>query len=346
MFNSTPVDVVYLWVNGSDAAWRAKRQRAAERLNAESEAALAPFSNVEGRFRDNDELRYSLRALERFFPNHGHIFVVTDSQTPEWLAQTENLTVIDHRELIPSNCLPTFDSGNIESYIHRIPGLSEHYFYLNDDVFFGAPVDLNDWFWDGGVYVTWSNDPEIEGEALSADSTSLENGSRLSNTWLTAKAEAQACVAKQYGRQLDTLYRHTFRIFAHGPRPMLKSVLFELEEEAGDLFELVRSTVFRHWDRPAIVSDFVLRWMLAHGLARIKNYSHSYVSTGMDNHQQELKQLCSSFGELEFFCINDTTDNAHYDDPRLKRTREILEVLLAKPSNFEAASARSHLLID
>ena len=35
--------------------------------------AMAVYGNVEGRFRDNDELRYSLRALERYFPDHGHV---------------------------------------------------------------------------------------------------------------------------------------------------------------------------------------------------------------------------------------------------------------------------------
>ncbi len=339
MINSSPVDVVYLWVDGNDATWRAKRQRAARRLNADSEAALAPFSNVEGRFRDNDELRYSLRALERFFPEHGHIYVVTDGQTPEWLVQTDKLTVIDHRALIPSECLPTFDSGNIESYIHHIPGLSERYFYLNDDVFFGAPVNVHDWFWEDGVYVTWSDDPVVTHEALRPDSTSLENGSRLSNSWLTAKAEFQACVGYPCARQLDAQYQHTFRIFAHAPRPMLKSVLFELEQEAADLFERVRSTVFRHWDTPTIVSDFVLRWMLAHGIARVKEYAHSYVSTGMDSHQQELARVYARFGTLEFFCINDTTDDAQMDDPRLIHTREMLQRLLSTPSHFEASFA-------
>ena len=53
------------------------------------------------------------------------------------------LPVREALELIPAQALPTFDSGNIESYIHRIPGLSERYFYLNDDVFFGAPVTLD-----------------------------------------------------------------------------------------------------------------------------------------------------------------------------------------------------------
>ena len=134
------VDIVYLWVDGSDPDWRRKRQSARQSLDARQGRAMALYGNVEGRFRDNDELRCSLRALERFFPQHGHVYIITDGQTPPWLAAHPQLTIVDHRELIPACALPTFDSCHIESYIHRIPQLSERYFYFNDDVFFGAPV--------------------------------------------------------------------------------------------------------------------------------------------------------------------------------------------------------------
>ena len=82
MNNMAPVDIVYLWVDGSDAAWRSKRQQARHALNAEQRQQVPVYGDVEGRFRDNDELRYSLRALERFFPQHGHIYIVTDGQVP------------------------------------------------------------------------------------------------------------------------------------------------------------------------------------------------------------------------------------------------------------------------
>ena len=94
------VDIVYLWVNGSDLAWRRKRQQAVANLSAADREDMALYSNVEGRFRDNDELRFNLRALEKFFPNHGHIFLVTDGQTPDWLKKSAGITVVDHRDLI------------------------------------------------------------------------------------------------------------------------------------------------------------------------------------------------------------------------------------------------------
>ena len=332
---SSGIDIVYLWVDGNDSGWRAKRHKALQKLSEGATGDMAPFGNVEGRFRDNDELRYSLRALERFFPDHGHVYLVTDGQAPDWLRPGAHLTLIDHRDLIPEAALPTFDSGNIESYIHRIPGLSERYFYFNDDVFFGAPVNVNDWFWPGGVYVAWSDDPEVTDEALRTDATSLDNACRLSSQWLGAKAAAPAGLDECLGRQIDPLYTNTFRTFAHSPRPLLKSLLLELEREAPELFASVRSTVFRSWDKPTIVSDFVLRWALAHGVAKIQDYRHRYVSSGVNDQGAALDALASEFGALDFFCINDTTDDAHPDDPRLRNAQDCLQSMLSKPSGFE-----------
>ena len=330
-------DIVYLWVDGNDSRWRIKRSCAAQLLSPDAQTAMARYGNVEGRFRDNDELRYSLRALQTYFPDHGHVFIVTDRQTPGWLRATPGLTIVDHRELIPAQCLPTFDSGNIESYIHRIPNLSERYFYLNDDVFFGGPVRVSDWFWTGGVYVAWSDDAAVTDEPLRPDATSLENGCRLSNQWLEKNSVHQNPGA-QWALQVAPHYRHTFRTFAHAPRPMLRSLLYELEARAPDMFSRVRSTVFRTWDKPTIVSDFVLRWALAHGVARVRDYSHLYVSTGDADKNEQLDRLAASNGSLDFFCINDTTDDAHLFDPRLMKVRQTLQSIFATPSLFEIST--------
>jgi hypothetical protein len=196
-------------------------------------------------------------------------------------------------------------------------------------------VKVDDWFWPGGVYVAWSDEPEVTDEALRTDATSLDNACRLSSQWLSAKADTHGGSDGRAGRKIDPDYAHTFRTFAHSPRPMLKSLLLELEHEAPELFESVRSTVFRSWDKPTIVSDFVLRWALAHGVAQVRDYRHRYVSTGADDQGAALDALASEFGALDFFCINDTTDDAHPDDPRLKNAQDCLQSMLSKPSGFE-----------
>ena len=338
MTSQAPIDIVYLWVDGNDLTWRAKREAALQKLPHDSSAAMARYSNVEGRFRDNHELRYSLRALEKFFPDHGHVYIVTDAQAPDWLRASDRLTLVDHRDLMPEASLPTFDSGHIESWIHHIPGLSERYFYFNDDVFFGAPVQLRDWFTDAGFHVTWSDDPVVSDEAMRMDATSLENACRMSIQWLTDKARSGTPAL----REQDPLYQSTFRTFAHSPRPMLKSILLELEDTAPELFAAVRSTVFRSWDKPTIVSDFVLRWALAHGVASIRPYRHRYVSTGEGDQNAQLQALAAEFGALEFFCINDTTDDAQSNDPRLQNVLGVLQSILPMPSGFENLATEAH----
>ena len=335
-----PIDVVYLWVDGNDAIWRAKREAALAQLPQDTGAAMARYSNVEGRFRDNHELRYSLRALEKFFPQHGHVYIVTAAQAPDWLRPSDRLTLVDHRDLMPEASLPTFDSGHIESWIHHIPGLSERYFYFNDDVFLGAPLNSNDWFTSDGFYVTWSDEPEVTDEAMRTDATSLENACRLSIEWLTAQARLALAgqAAAPLSRTQDPLYQSTFRTFAHSPRPMRRSILLELETTAPELFAGVRSTVFRSWDKPTIVSDFVLRWALAHGLAQLRTYRHGHVSTGDADQEAQLQALAAEFGALDFFCINDTTDDAQHDDPRLLNVQTVLQAVLPHASAFEQAA--------
>lgn len=320
MLTTEKIDIVYLWVDGNDPVWRQKRQTSLDLLTIENRSHIAKYGNVEGRFRDNDELRYSLRALERYFPDCGHVYIVTDAQTPTWLKTSTQITVIDHKDLIPADKLPTFDSANIESYIHHIPNLSERYFYLNDDVFFGSPVDLNHWFHDDGIYVGWSDDALVLGEALQPEATALENACRLSIQWLKKHGKIQA---------------HTKRTFAHSPRPMLKSVLLMLETEAADLFESVRSTVFRAWDKPTIVSDFVLRWALENGKAELRDFSHIYLSTGDVQNAAQLNHFVAAEGLLDFFCINDTTDDANDLDPRLLLVTQALQKMFPTASRYD-----------
>jgi Stealth protein CR2, conserved region 2/Stealth protein CR1, conserved region 1/Stealth protein CR4, conserved region 4 len=324
------IDIVYLWVDGADVGWRAKRQLARDRQSGRD---LAVFANVEGRFRDNQELRYSLRSLEQFFPDHGHIFIVTDAQTPSWLVPSDGLTIVDHRDLIPEENLPTFDSGNIESYIHKIPGLSERYFYLNDDIFFGAPVDQNDWFTDDGVFLAWSKGQGVDGLSLDASSTALHNACRCSLAWM----QHDNFAAGDW---------QTMRTFAHSPRPMLRSVVQALELAHPERFDSVRHTVFRRWDAPPIVSDYLLRICLANGVGKTRSYTQAYVSTGAPDVARELSRIAKCFGSLDFFCINDTTDDASAEDARLNKASELLARVLPNPSRFERIGKRDNVGVD
>lgn len=139
--DSMPVDIVYLWVNGNDPEWRKKR--ALFTKDHYSDEGM----NNDARYADNSELKYALRSLDKFAPWIRKVFLVTDNQIPDWLeVSNPKIKIIDHKEIISEEFLPTFNSVVIEHNLYKIPGLSEHFLYSNDDMFFGKPVNKNDFF--------------------------------------------------------------------------------------------------------------------------------------------------------------------------------------------------------
>eukprot|EP00795_Rhopilema_esculentum_P003109 gene3108-1404_t len=112
------------------------------------------------RFADNEELKYSLRSIEKYAPWIRKIFIVTNGQIPSWLnLDHPRVKLVTHQELFLNKThLPTFSSPAIETHIHRIPGLSKQFIYMNDDVFFGDYVWPDDFYTHSKgqkVYLTW-----------------------------------------------------------------------------------------------------------------------------------------------------------------------------------------------
>jgi hypothetical protein len=315
----TQIDVVYLWVNSNDKKWQNKRRNSFDIFLNNDKDNIALYANTDGRFRDNGELIFNLRCLENFFPKHGHVYIVTDEQRPAWLSQNKNVTIIDHKDIIPNKVNSIFASANIESYIHHIPNLSENFFYLNDDIFFGMPVDKQWWF-DKELKYFYDNEPHDEYSELQSMLLSPINASIQSKLWLKEKYKN---------------YKHQNIALAHAPRPYKKSLLFKIEREAIDLFNKVRSTNFRSWKTPAVLVDFVPRWLEHHGYAKIKQMHTLYIESGSNDIETKLDQLTQEFGKIPFFCINDTCDNAEASDKRLLLVKEKLQKILPKKSSFE-----------
>ncbi|MDE6697447.1 MAG: Stealth CR1 domain-containing protein [Muribaculaceae bacterium] len=142
----TPIDLVYLWVNGNDPVWIEKHNKVIGKTEKKSAV------NCEGRYADNDELKYSLRSAEMYAPWIRKIFIVTDNQVPEWLdTSNPKIQIVDHTEILPPEALPCFNSNVIEQFIAHIPDLSESFLYANDDMYFNRPVKPSDFFASDGL---------------------------------------------------------------------------------------------------------------------------------------------------------------------------------------------------
>lgn len=134
------IDLVYLWVDGNDPEWLKKKQRFTDKT-----------INTVGRYQDNQELKYSLRSVEKHLPWVRKIFIVTDNQTPKFLnTNNPKIRVVDHSEIIPNEILPVFNSTVLEHFLYRIPDLSEHFLYANDDMFVNKNL-LPSYFFKNGI---------------------------------------------------------------------------------------------------------------------------------------------------------------------------------------------------
>ena len=141
------IDVVYTWVDGDDPAWQARQRAVLEGLG--KEGARHHRTGVSAsRFKSRDELKYSLRSLQRFGPVFRKLHLVTDDQIPGWIdLHHPDLSLVSHRDIFPDpSHLPTFNSHAIESNLHRIPDLSERFVYFNDDMFVSGPSVPEDYF--------------------------------------------------------------------------------------------------------------------------------------------------------------------------------------------------------
>lgn len=135
------VDLVYLWVDGNDPVWQAKHNAFIGKTEESS-----PI-NCKGRYANNDELKYSLRSVEMYAPWIRKIFIVTDNQVPEWLdISNTKVKIIDHKDIMPAESLPCFNSALIEHFLYKIPGLAEYFLLANDDMYLNKAVTVDDFF--------------------------------------------------------------------------------------------------------------------------------------------------------------------------------------------------------
>lgn len=238
--NNTKIDFVIAWVDGSDENW--KKERDQYRPNTDE----IKCDDREERYRDWDNLKYWFRGVERFAFWVHKIYFVTWGHLPEWL-NTDNpkLEVIKHKDYIPDEFLPTFNSHTIELNFHRIVGLSEQFVYFNDDMFLMKPSKPEDFFVNGQPKDMLALQPVVANE-----SDHVMPYIYLNNGMVLAKYfNKRENVRKQPGAYFHVGYpamyffynlleqafpRFTGFYTVHGPSPMKKStydIIWEKEHE-------------------------------------------------------------------------------------------------------------------
>ncbi|MER8187289.1 stealth family protein [Kitasatospora sp. NPDC094015] len=223
-----PVDAVITWVDDTDPHWRRRRAEACEQLAG----GAALVDTGDQRYRNRDELRYLLRSIAAHTPWIRHVHLVTDDQVPHWLdTDRPGLTVVPHRELFAgTGAPPVFNSHAIETRLHRIPGLAEHFLYLNDDMLIGRPLAPQAFFLGNGLPRFFPGSRVIPpGDRLPGGADPAES------VYVAAQINTRATLAAAVGRT----YPGTLK---HAPYPLRRSVLAKAcERFAAELAATTRS---------------------------------------------------------------------------------------------------------
>jgi hypothetical protein len=285
-----PIDVVYTWVDGADPAWRARRDAA---LSVVAEP-LPPRAANESRYVSRDELRYSFRSVHSFAPWVRHIWLVVDDQIPSWLdPDHEQVSVVTHKELFGNTGkLPTFNSHAIESRLHHIEGLSEHFLYFNDDVFLGRLLPPQAFFEANGLSRIYLSTVKIDsGPVDIADVPSTmaaKNNRRL--------------IMERFDRRV------TFKM-KHAPMALRRSVLAEIEEQYPDELAATACHQFRHPDDVSLTSSLHQYYSFLSGWATIGELAYMYLNISAPETPAVLRLALMS-RRFDVFCINDTESDA------------------------------------
>ncbi|WP_409471063.1 stealth conserved region 3 domain-containing protein [Streptomyces sp. HC307] len=253
-----PVDVVYTWVDGEEPEMRAKRARYQEHGIAE---ILDKETNA-SRYTSHDELKYSLRSLAMYADFVRHIYIVTDGQKPHWLDdRAPGITVVDHRDIFPQDVLPVFNSHAIETRLHHIPGLSEHYLYFNDDVFVGRRVTAEHFFHGSGLMKIPVSPLKIGVGKPHAEETATNSASK----------NVRRLLLEKFGRMTTNNFMHT-------PLPQQRGTLQALEELFEEDVRRTTASRFRSPQDIAMTAPLLYQYALIPGRKVPGKYSFRYLN--------------------------------------------------------------------
>lgn len=314
-----PIDLVYTWVDGSDPAWQARMHvHRPPRRNASHSADAA----IAARFHNRDELRYSLRSVQQYANWANRIWLVTDRQVPSWLVPDDRLVVVDHTEIFRDQAaLPSFNSHAIESQLHHLAGLAEHYLYLNDDVLFARPLRPEAFFHGNGLSKFFPSPALISPFRADPGEPAVD----------AAAKNNRAFIETRFGRGITNKMRHA-------PIPQSRALMQRFEDEHPDLFDAVMRSRFRHRDDVSLVSALGHYYGFALGRAVPGRIANGYVDLASPVAPDVLLGWLRRH-DRDVFCLNDSGGPAHPSVPAL--LERFLTTHYPLPSRWERTDIES-----
>jgi hypothetical protein len=318
------IDAVYTWVNGADRDFAESRRR----YLMEQGYSMASEASGMQRFRDNKELRYSLRSLQAYAPWIRRVYIVTNGQVPRWLdCENKRVRIVTHDRLFSNlEDLPTFNSNAIEMQIHKIPGLSDRFLYLNDDCFFGRPTSPSDFITPAG------------GTCVYLEPTRIPSFKPMLPVHDKAYCHTQK-IASEFSRGQRLTY-----LPAHCPQLYDRTVLEELNARFDFHYRETSGHKFRD-ERDLVLRILYFSYLLFSEDQKAIGHEAKLLRYGTDSYSfimMVARPLRTWRGFLslyhhrsKFFCVNDDLQGDLIDPLLLRSFQLLLQSYFPQPSSFE-----------
>lgn len=327
------IDFVVTWVDMHDPKWQEEFNRYSGNADNEKNGVS------EARFRDYGFLKYWFRGIEKFAPWVRKIHFITSGQTPEWLDTTNpKLHLVDHKDFIPHEFLPTYNSVVIERYMYRIEGLSDHFVYFNDDFYIineisperffrnGKPRDMAAFLWNPS-WSQWYKRIKNNIRLINKHFDKREVLTRDHDKWYHPSYGFRArwnYLLKPYGKFV------TLRT-PHNAQPYLKSTFEDVWQEEGE--ELTRTSVNRFRAVSDYTPELFRTWQICKGdFEPYNTYQDTKMFPLMIKSDKAVKAIYDQ--KYCLICLNDNVHIRNYDAV-MERIRRAFEHILPLKSSFE-----------
>lgn len=333
------IDFVLSWMDPHDENWRKEK---AKYWGIEIRDPNYDVNQV-ARFRDWDNLQYWFRGVEQFAPWVRKIYFVTWDTVPDWLnTDHPKLQVVRDREIIPEDCVPAFSPNPMETNLHRIPGISEHFVFFNDDMFLLNPMSPEDFYRNGlprEMAVSYpltndlGNDPFHH---MLLTMMGVVNG--FFDKKQVQKKHWKKWFNPVYGKQnihnILTAYNRFFSciMIPHLPSSMRKSTYEEVWNAIPGQLMTTASHRFRNLTD---ITQYIFRyWAICKGEFEPTNVFKYGKEFFMND--DTVSELCRTIREKKYkmICINDSKDIRYFEACR-DAVKEAFDQVLPVKSSFE-----------
>ena len=327
------IDFIVTWVDMDDPVWKEEFHRYSGKIdNSVNELS-------EARFRDYGFLKYWFRGVEKFAPWVRKVHFVTSGQKPDWLnTKHPKLNQVSHKDYIPKQYLPVFNSNLIEIYMHKVPDLSEQFVYFNDDFFITNHLSSNQFFEHGlpkDIAAFRKNTGFSQFEKM------LKNNIRLINKHFDKKEvfkkDAWKWYHPSYGKKgrLNYLLKYYNKFITlrtpHNAQPFLKSTFNDVWKYCEK--ELKEMSHHRFRSNKDLTPELFKTWQIcSSNFIPYNPYQHSKMFPLMIRSKKAIKAVREQTYSL--VCLNDSIYIRNYQKT-MENIKRSFETILPEKSLFE-----------